>query len=54
MQVCLRAVRGFVHVHVAGAEPVQPSWPELSSCGASLAMVWAKHQPDAGVALKPP
>src|SRR5690606_36253733 len=26
----------------------------LSRCGSSLAMVQAKHQPDAGVALKPP
>ena len=26
----------------------------LSSCGSSRAMVWAKHQPEAGVALKPP
>ena len=24
------------------------------SCGSSFAMVWAKHQPAAGVALKPP
>src|SRR5262249_16225205 len=26
----------------------------LSGCGRSCAIVWAKHQPDAGVALKPP
>ena len=26
----------------------------FSAWGASLAMVWAKHQPEAGVALKPP
>lgn len=26
----------------------------FSGCGAPVAMVWAKHQPDAGVALNPP
>ena len=28
--------------------------PAFRGCGWSCAMVWAKHQPDAGVALKPP
>ena len=36
------------------ATPAERVKASVSRCGRSYAMVWAKHQPDAGVALHPP
>ena len=52
MQIGRSALAFFVN-HVSAPEAVEAKGC-AKSVGLVLAIVWAKHQPEAGVALKPP